>query len=336
MTNINKQLYNKKTSSKKVWFMRQAGRYLPEFRKIRLDNPDFIKLCLNSELSAEITLQPLKRFDLDAAIIFSDILIVPYALGQSVNFKKENGPVLSSFKIDIFKKNELDLFLNKLNPVYKAVSLSRNKLEKEKSLIGFVGSPWTLLVYMLGLKEGKDKINLIKLKEINNDLDFIIINLIKFLCVHIENQVKAGADVIQLFDSWAGLIPEKMLDNFCYKPNQALVDFCKSKNIPVICFPRGLKKNYKTFNEIVKPDGLNIDSDIDPTWAKENLINVTIQGGMNPSYLKEDDDKLLIEAKKYLDIFKNVSYIFNLGHGLRPETNPEKLTKLIEFIRKYK
>tara|TARA_B100000959_G_scaffold211897_1_gene222776 strand:+ start:78 stop:1088 length:1011 start_codon:yes stop_codon:yes gene_type:complete len=336
MSTLKKILVNKDQSCKSVWFMRQAGRYLPEFKKIRSQNQNFINLCLNSNLSSEITLQPIKRYNLDSAIIFSDILLVPYALGQKVNFIKDQGPVLSKFELKKFLNNNKINFIKTLHPVYKAIEQTREKLDKEKSLISFIGAPWTLLIYMMGLKENKNTINFSKVQDKKPDMNIILDKLNEYLCVHIENQINAGADVIQVFDSWAGLLNDSDLENFCYKPNLKIVKFCKSKKIPVICFPKGIKENYIEFNNIVKPDGLNLDYEIDPVWAKKNLTNVVLQGGMNPKTLLKSEEEIYREAKKYLDIFKDVPYIFNLGHGLVPETNPDKLGKLIKFIREYK
>jgi len=329
-------LINKDTSCLPIWFMRQAGRYLPEFQKIRSLNQDFIKLCLNSNLSSEISLQPLLRYNLDAAIIFSDILMVPYGLGQRVKFQKNFGPILSNFNLDIFLKNDEKKFSKKLKPVYDAIKKTRLKLEKNKSLISFVGAPWTLIIYMLGLKKEKNILDKEFLKIKKNEINLILNKLNKFLCLHIKNQVEAGADVVQIFDSWAGLIDESDLDDYCYGPNLSIVNFCKNNNIPVICFPKGLNKNYFNFNKHVKPDGINIDYDLDPEWARENLDGACIQGGMDPKVLLLDDKKIFDEAEKYLKIFKDYPYIFNLGHGLLPQTNPEKVKKLIKFIREYK
>ena len=332
---LTNSLVNKDTSCVPVWFMRQAGRYLPEFQKIRLLNPDFVKLCLNSSLSSEITLQPISRFNLDAAIIFSDILMVPYGLGQEVKFKKNFGPTLSKFNLDFFLNNDEKKFSKKLEPVYDAIKKTRKKLEKNKSLISFVGAPWTLIVYMLGLKEEKNILNkdLLELKK--NEINLILSSLNRFLCLHIKNQVDAGADVVQIFDSWAGLISENDLDDYCYKPNLNIVNFCKNNNIPVICFPKGLNKNYLNFYKYIKPNGMNIDFDLDPEWARKNLEGACIQGGMDPKILLLDDHTIFNEAEKYLKIFKDYPYIFNLGHGLLPQTNPDKVKKLIKFIREY-
>ena len=254
-------IVNKKTSLNPIWIMRQAGRYLPEFREIRKKNTDFIKLCLNQNLSAEITLQPLKRFDLDAAIIFSDILMVPYGLNQKVEFKKNFGPILGNLDLDkISQLDEID-FVEKIYPVYKAINLVKNNnLTKNKSTIGFIGAPWTLLVYMIN-KQSPKKFKKDFYKD-NFLINRILIILEKFLKVHIKNQIDNGAEIIQIFDSWAGLLNEKDLPNFVYIPTLNLVEYIKSLNVPVICFPRGIK-NYKEYIT-VKPDVVCIDYEVDP------------------------------------------------------------------------
>ena len=334
MSNLKKILINKNIC-KSVWFMRQAGRYLPEFRKIRSQNQDFIKLCLNSELSSEITLQPIKRFDLDSAIIFSDILMVPHATGQKVEFIKDKGPILEKFDIKKFFDNNKISFTKKLEPVYSSIGKTRKKLDKKKSLIAFIGAPWTLLIYMYGVKLDKNNVNLEKINSKKSDINQILDKLHEYLCVHIDNQIKAGADVIQIFDSWAGLIPEQDLINYCINPNLRLVNFCKENNIPVVCFPKGIGKNYKKFNDIVKPHGINLDYTIDPIWAKQNLKNVVVQGGLDPKILLSDESQIIKNTEKYLNIFNDIPYVFNLGHGLLPETDPDKVEKLINFYRKY-
>ena len=227
MTSLKNILLNK-NCCKSVWFMRQAGRYLPEFRKIREKNKDFIKLCLNSELSSIITLQPIERFNLDSAIIFSDILMVPYALGQKVTFIQDEGPKLSEFNPKIFLKNNKKEFLKKLNPIYKAIDSTRKKLDKKKSLISFIGALDTVDLHAK-YKNSKNEINLEILFNRKLDLKQIIDELIKFLCIHIDKQIEAGADVIQIFDSWAGLLPKNIVKQYCYQPNKKIIEFCKKK-----------------------------------------------------------------------------------------------------------
>ena len=336
MSNLRKILVNKKGNScKSIWFMRQAGRYLPEFRKIRSQNKNFIDLCLNSQLSSEITLQPIKRFNLDSAIIFSDILMVPYALGQQVNFIKNEGPNLSKFNIERFLDMTEREFSQKLNPVYKAIEITRKNLDKKKTLISFIGAPWTLMVYMLNIKSSKAHINLEKLEKKSTDINKILNKLINFLCIHINNQISAGAEVVQIFDSWAGLIPIKNITDYCFIPNAKLVDFCRKNKIPNICFPRGIKKKYEEFNKIVKSDGISLDYEIDPEWAKSNLKDVVLQGGLDPKILLKSENEMLEGATKYIHIFKDIPYVFNLGHGLLPETDPDRVKRLIEFYRNY-
>ena len=331
MKPLNKVITNKDTSFNPLWIMRQAGRYLPEFREIRKKNPDFINLCLNDNLSVEITLQPLKRFDIDAAIIFSDILMLPYGLGQKVKFEKNFGPKLDSIDLnEIAKLDEID-FVEKIYPVYKAIKrVSSDPIVKDKNTIGFVGAPWTLLVYMINLKSPK--------KELNTDFfkdDFLINRILliieKFLKVHIKNQIDNGANVIQIFDSWAGLLEEKDLPNYIYAPTLSLVEYVRSLNVPVICFPREIK-NYKEFCDIVKPDAISIDYNVDPKKILKD-IKIPIQGGLDPKVLLTDYENLKKETSKYLEIFKDHPYIFNLGHGILPETNPEMVENLIKIVK---
>jgi uroporphyrinogen decarboxylase len=333
MTPIQETIINKKTTNSPIWLMRQAGRYLPEFREIRKLNQDFITLCLNENLSSEITLQPLKRFELDAAIIFSDILMLPYGLNQKVEFKKDFGPKLGPLNLEkISKIDEID-FLKKLYPVYKSIKkVSENNLIKNKNIIGFVGAPWTLLVYMINKHSPKKEL----IKNFFKD-DFLInrvlIILEKFLKLHIRHQIENGATVIQIFDSWAGLLEEKNLPNYVYIPTLNLVNYIKSLEIPVICFPREVK-NYKNYCDIVKPDAVNIDYNVDPISISKE-IKIPVQGGLDPKVLLTDTDNLKKQALKYLEIFKDHPYIFNLGHGVLPETNPQMVDYLVKMVKDY-
>ena len=331
MTPLHEVIINKKTSINPVWIMRQAGRYLPEFREIRKNNPNFIELCLNKELAAEITLQPINRFNLDAAIIFSDILMLPYGLNQKVEFKKNFGPVLDSLDIASMSKiDEID-FVEKIYPIYKAIKFVSSEMYlKNKNTIGFVGAPWTLLVYMINRQSPKKNVkkNFFANKYLINRVLLIIE---KFLKIHIKNQIENGANVIQIFDSWAGLLEEKDYPNYIYTPTLNLVNYIKSLNVPVICFPREIK-NYKEFCEIVKPDAVNIDYNVDPLIISKN-IKIPVQGGLDPKILLTDRENLKKEVLRYLDIFKDHPYIFNLGHGILPETDPVMVEYLINTVR---
>ena len=333
MTPIQECIKNKNTKLNPIWIMRQAGRYLPEFREIRAKNTDFIKLCLNESLSTEITLQPIKRFDFDAAIIFSDILMLPYGLGQEVKFEKGLGPKLGKLDLDLITNVSKDEFSRKLNPIYKSISnISSNIICKNKDIIGFVGAPWTILVYMINKMSPKKSLS----KEIFNDKLFInkLLSIItKFLKIHIENQIKAGATIIQIFDSWAGLL-EDNISEFIYEPTLNLVNHIKKLDVPVVCFPRGIK-DYKNFCEVVKPDMVNIDYNIDPKKIIKE-IEIPVQGGLDPKILLTDRENLQKEATKYLQIFKDHPYVFNLGHGILPETKIEMVEELVKIVRDFK
>ena len=290
-------------------------------------------MCLNPNLAEDITLQPIKRFDFDAAIIFSDILMIPHGMGQTVEFKKNFGPNLGNLKLNELQKITRNNFTENLSPVYKLLSNLKNSKDlHNKDLIGFVGAPWTLLVYMInkvspknGLSENffKDEI---LINEILNLLD-------RFIKIHIENQINAGATIIQIFDSWAGLI-QNDFDKFLYNPTLSLVNHVKNLGVPVICFPRGIS-DYAKFTKIVNPSMINIDYDVDP----QNLIkslDIPVQGGLDPKILLSSKENLKKQVNKYLEIFKDHPYVFNLGHGILPETQVEMVYELVETVRNYK
>ncbi len=337
MTPIQSCIVNKNSTKNPIWFMRQAGRYLPEFREIRKNNPNFIKLCLDKNLTPEITLQPLKRFELDAAIIFSDILMLPYGLGQEVEFKKNYGPSLQDFDLKKLLNFKDEDFSNKLKPVYEAINIvSKDKLLNEKDLLGFIGAPWTIFVYMLNKKSpklAKDLKNSIFNKIQDKDIQKLLQIIVKFLKIHIKNQVVSGATVIQIFDSWAGLLEEDSYEDYIYNPTIELVNYTKKLGVPVICFPRNIK-NYKKFCELVNPSAVNIDYEVDPKIVFKE-IKIPIQGGLDPKILLGDKEQLKKEANKYLEIFKDHPYIFNLGHGVLPKTKPSMVEYLVKLVKDY-
>ena len=333
MTPIKNCIVNKDTKTNPIWLMRQAGRYLPEFKEIRKVNQDFIKLCLNEKLSSEITLQPIKRFGFDAAIIFSDILMLPYGLGQKVEFKKNFGPNLGDLNINKLKGISEEDFSNSLNTVYKSIHItSKNELMKNRDMIGFVGAPWTILVYMINKISPKKNLS----SNFYSD-DSLINNLLviieKFLKIHIKNQVEAGANIIQIFDSWAGLLEYK-IPEYIYNPTLRIVEYTKELGSSVICFPRGIK-DYKVFCETVKPDMINIDYEVDPKKIIKEL-NIPVQGGLDPKVLLTNKDVLKKEVEKYLTIFKDHPYVFNLGHGILPETEINLVNELVNIVRNFK
>jgi uroporphyrinogen decarboxylase len=318
-----------------IWFMRQAGRYLPEYQIIRKKNKNFINFCLNIKNATKVSLQPIERYNLDAAIVFSDILLILKAAGQNIKFKENIGPVLENYKPEVFYNLSNKDFIKKLKNVYKIIKNIKKKLSKGKSLIGFAGAPWTLLVYMINKSSPKgNRKLLVNLKK--EEILKILKRLENLVYIHCKEQILAGADVIQLFDSWAGLIDKKDLKQFCINPNKNIVKKIK-KEFPskgVVCFPKGIKKNINVFITEVGPDGINLDYDINLNDLNLNS-NVVFQGGLNPKFLLGNQQKMFKEAKKYLDFFKNRPYIFNLGHGILPQTKPENVKKLVEFVRGY-
>ena len=333
MTPIQECLINKRTDINPIWLMRQAGRYLPEFREIRKKNTNFVELCLNEELSEIITLQPLDRFKFDAAIIFSDILMIPFGMGQKVEFQKNFGPKLGEInKEELFNLKET-YFSDKLQPIYKLINnLKRNEKLKNKDVIGFVGAPWTLLVYMINKVSPKNGLSKFFFKDTSLIIDILEI-LDKFIKLHIKNQVEAGATIIQIFDSWAGLI-ENDFDKYLYKPTSSLVDYTKKLGVPVICFPRGIS-DYNVFCKVVKPSMVNIDYNVN----LKNIISdveIPIQGGLDPQILLTNKDMLNLEVNKYLEAFRDRPYVFNLGHGILPETKIEMVEELVKIVRNFK
>ena len=333
MTPIKNCIVNKDTTKNPIWLMRQAGRYLPEFREIRKENQDFIKLCLNSNLASEITLQPIKRFGFDGAVIFSDILMLPYGLGQKVEFKKDFGPKLGEIDLENIESLDEINFTEKVHKVYEAISkTSMDSIMNNKDMIGFVGAPWTILVYMINKSSPKKGLS-DKFYKDNLLISRLLVIIEKFLKLHIKNQVEAGAKVIQIFDSWAGLLEDK-LSEYIYNPTFNIVEYVKKLGVPVICFPRGIK-DYKNFCQIVKPDAVNIDYDVDPKKIVKE-IKIPVQGGLDPQILLTNKETLKQEVEKYLNIFKDHPYIFNLGHGILPDTKIEMVEDLINIVRNFK
>jgi len=333
MTPIKNCIVNKDTTRNPIWLMRQAGRYLPEFREIRKENQDFVKLCLNSNLASEITLQPIKRFGFDGAVIFSDILILPYGLGQKVEFKKDFGPKLGEIDLENIESLDEINFTKKVHKVYEAISkTSIDTIMNNKDMIGFVGAPWTILVYMINKSSPKKGLS-DKFYKDNLLISRLLVIIEKFLKLHIKNQVEAGAKVIQIFDSWAGLLEDK-LPEYIYNPTFNIVEYVKKLGVPVICFPRGIK-DYKNFCQIVKPDAINIDYNVDPKKIVKE-ITIPVQGGLDPKILLTNKEILKQEVEKYLNIFKDHPYIFNLGHGILPETKIEMVEDLINIVRNFK
>lgn len=319
-----------------IWIMRQAGRYLPEYRAIRSEVKDFLSLCYNPQLASEVTLQPIKRFDFDAAIIFSDILVIPHALGVEVNFVKNEGPKLGKFNLADLKISNIE---KHLQPVFEAVSLTKSQLDKNKALIGFAGAPWTLACYMIeggGSKSFEEvrRFAIEKEKEFQILIDILTESVIEYLSL----KINAGADVVKIFDSWAGVLPPTELQKWVINPAKKIVEKLKEKHpqTPIIAFPRGIANSYKNYAREVKADAIALDQTVDRNWAKENISGV-LQGNLDNFLLAfGSKEKIENEVNSILGDFKNAPFIFNLGHGILPETPIENVELLIKLIRKTK
>lgn len=324
-----------------IWFMRQAGRYLPEYRALRAKKPDFLTFCETPDLAIEATLQPLNRFPLDAAVIFSDILIVPHALGQRVDFINGTGPRLSPLTmpsdIDTLMW-DLDTVKTRWKPTLEALTGVRSQIGAATDLIGFVGAPWTLLCYMI---DGGGSKTFSKTKQFAHRypgaFQDLITRLTHILIAYLEDQIAAGATVLQVFDSWASLIPHPLIKSVLMDPHRHISLYFQEKhpNVPVIFFPRGIGGYLEPYVDYVKPRALSIDEMVDPFWVSSHVPDtVTIQGGLDPNVVVVGGAAMENAARVYLNAFCGHPFIFNLGHGLLPETPPENVAALVDFVQK--
>ncbi len=323
-----------------IWFMRQAGRYLPEYRKLRAKEVSFLDMCFNSKLAAEISLQPIKRFNLDFIILFSDILVIPYALNQKVDFKEGIGPILdpiTSIKELNFKN--LNSCLEKLNSVFQTIQILKEK-KKEKKLIGFCGGPFTVLTYMIQGRSSKTH------SKIKNDIKSSRKKLLEILEVltelsiyYLNRQITEGADLVMVFDSWAGILDNEDYEDFIIKPNKIIQETVKRENpkTPMIFFPRNSGEKIFDFLKYVKCDILSISQKYSfklLELAKKN--NIILQGNLDPISLVNGGEKLDEEIKRIMEDFKDHKHIFNLSHGILPQTPIENVERTIKQVREFK
>ena len=340
-----KKLNGINTSNTPIWLMRQAGRYLPEYRKIRKEAGSFLNLCMNPKLSAEVTLQPLKRFDLDAAIIFSDILTIPMACDRDLKFIENEGPSLKPIKkeSEIF---ELQLKNNDvLEPVYECLNIVKSQLNPDKALIGFAGGPFTVAAYMI---EGKGSNNFSKCVSFFNNYEKTFIKLLKkleiFITNHLIKQIEAGADAVQIFESHAKIaVINNKFRAFCIEPNNNIVKNIKKKypHIPIIGFPRNADSLYPQYINDVNIDCLSIDQNTNINKLIDNLIinkerTICFQGNLDPEILLQGGNNLVNSVNDILKKFSSVNHIFNLGHGVIKETPVKNIDLLVKTIREWK
>jgi uroporphyrinogen decarboxylase len=327
------------------WLMRQAGRYLPEYRQLRASAGGFLDLCLDPIKACEITLQPLRRYDMDAAILFSDILIVPFALGQSLQFLEGEGPCLDPVRsADDLSRLRLEGLLATAQPVFEAVSRIKASLAPEKTLIGFAGSPWTVACYMVEGGGSKEYAHVKGFAYRDPQgfkalLELLSHATIDYLCA----QIDAGAEAIQLFDSWAGIVSADDFEDFVIKPTVSIVSALKARHphIPIIGFPRMASLGLADYLRATQINGLSLDPGVPLSWAKEHLqapmlhkgLSVTLQGNLDPCLLLAGGAVMRRAVEKILTVMQGVPFIFNLGHGVIKETPPSHVAQLAALIR---
>jgi len=344
-SNLVKVLTGKKTNATPIWLMRQAGRYLPEYRELRKGAGSFLKLCMNPKLAAEVTLQPLKRFDLDAAIIFSDILTIPMACNRNLRFVENEGPKLNPITTE---KEILELKITNqeyLEPVYESLNIVRSQLNQNKALIGFAGAPFTVAAYMIEGEGNTTFPNCVTFFK-NNENAFLLLlkKLEDFIANHLIKQIEAGAEVIQIFESHAKVAAdENKFKLYCIDPVNNIIKKIRKNypDIPIIGFPRNADNNYLEYGKIMNVDCISIDQNVNIKWLIKNLKvtnnrNLCLQGNLAPEILLEGGEKMISSIHNILDSFSSINHIFNLGHGVIKETPIENVELLVETIKTWK
>ena len=321
--------------------MRQAGRYLPEYREIRARVDGFLDLCFTPELAIEVTMQPIRRFAMDAAILFSDILVIPHALGQPVRFEDGRGPVLEAIGDEAaISRLAMDRLHDRLGPVYETIAGLRAALPAETALIGFAGAPWTVATYMV---EGGTSRNFERIKGLAygapDTFQQLIDLLVEATSDYVVRQIEAGAEVIQLFDTWAGVLPEPAFERWCLHPVAEIAKRIAAAHpeVPVIAFPRGAGLLYARFADAAPVAALSLDTTVPLGWARDTLQRrCTVQGNLDPILLLAGGDALKRETARILEALGHGPFVFNLGHGIVPQTPPEHVAQLAEQIRSWR
>ena len=322
-----------------IWMMRQAGRYLPEYRATRSQAGDFLSLCYNSELAAEVTLQPIRRYGFDAAILFADILLLPQALGADLWFVTGEGPRLSKISgdSDFAKLGNIDNIHETLSPVYETVRILAKELPKETTLIGFAGAPWTVATYMIAGKGTPDQGPAHKLKAENRGLFSKLIDTLTLSTIeYLSFQIDAGAEVVKIFDSWAGSLRGEDFTEFSLEPTKRITREIKARHpdIPVIAFPREAGEKYIGFGKATGVDCIALDNSVSPEWVAEHIQpDGCVQGNLNSLHMVTGGQDLIDETKRIIKALRNGPHIFNLGHGITPDANPENVHIMIDTVR---
>ncbi len=322
-----------------VWMMRQAGRYLPEYRATRAKAGDFLKLCYNPDLAAEVSLQPIRRYGFDAAIVFADILLLPQALGADLWFETGEGPRLSmiSGPAGLAALKPREAIHETLAPVYETLRILARELPRETTLIGFAGAPWTVATYMIAGRGTPDQGPAHALKAADRATFAALIELLTAATVdYLSAQIVAGAEVVKLFDSWAGSLQGADFDDFALAPARAIIAALKARHpdVPVIAFPRQAGPRYKGFARATGADCVALDTSVQADWAVEQVqCDGCVQGNLDPALLVEGGKHLIAETRRIARAFGQGPHIFNLGHGITPDADPDNVQRMIDAIR---
>jgi uroporphyrinogen decarboxylase len=322
-----------------IWMMRQAGRYLPEYRATRAQAGDFLKLCYNPELAAEVTLQPIRRYGFDAAILFADILLIPQALGADLWFVTGEGPRLSTIttEADFAKLGPVSDIHETLDPIYETVKILSRELPSETTLIGFAGAPWTVATYMIAGRGTPDQGPAHALKQENRPLfEALLARITEATIDYLSKQIEAGAEVVKIFDSWAGSLKGDDFRKYALQPCREITAALKQRHpgIPVIGFPREAGEKYLGFAKETGIDCLALDNSVDPLWAAQNLqVDGCVQGNLASRHMVTGGQDLVDETRAIVQAFKNGPHIFNLGHGITPDADPDNVQLMIDTVR---
>lgn len=322
-----------------IWMMRQAGRYLPEYRATRAQAGDFLSLCYNPELAAEVTLQPIRRYGFDAAILFADILLLPQALGADLWFVTGEGPRLSTTTTpaELAKLNPVDAIHETLNPVYETVRILSRELPEETTLIGFAGAPWTVATYMIAGRGTKDQGPAHALKQADRaTFEGILDLLTKSTIEYLSKQIEAGAEVVKLFDSWAGSLKGEDFTKYALEPAKEIIAALKARHpeTPIIAFPREAGEGYVGFAKATGADCVALDNSVSAEWAAEHVqVDGCVQGNLASSHMVTGGQALVDEVLRIREAFSKGPHIFNLGHGITPDADPENVALMIETLR---
>jgi len=322
-----------------IWMMRQAGRYLPEYRATRAEAGAFLSLCYNSDLAAEVTLQPIRRYGFDAAILFADILLLPQALGVDLWFETGEGPRMSTTTTadELAGLRATADIHETLNPIYETVRILSRELPRETTLIGFAGAPWTVATYMIAGRGTKDQGPAHALKAENRAVfEGILERLTEATIEYLSKQIEAGAEVVKLFDSWAGSLKGEDFVNYALKPAAKITQALKQRHpgIPVIAFPREAGDGYIGFARATGADCIAVDNSVSAEWVAQNVQpDSCVQGNLASSHMVTGGDDLIQETKRIVNALKGGPHIFNLGHGITPDANPDNVQIMIDTIR---